>query len=164
VTVIRAILTIGTSVWSRKRSAAPLTSRVGRGVRPLASMAQSRACFRSEEATRQRCTTRRSRFHESDDDDLDDPKPIAPTERGTKAIGHDPPARTESLAGTPNVGTTDAVKDDADIEVDKFGRKRNCVVTTLIAESVLTRSTKCSCSHTHSACCKIRLLACSSVA
>jgi hypothetical protein len=29
-----------------------------------------------------------------------------------KAIAHHPPARTESLAGMPEVGTTDGVKDD----------------------------------------------------
>ena len=35
-----------------------------------------------------------------------------PPERGRQARGHDPPARTESLAGTPDVGPTDAVKND----------------------------------------------------
>ena len=37
-----------------------------------------------------------------------------PTERGRQAIGHDPPARAERVAGTPDMGTTDAVKDDVD--------------------------------------------------
>src|SRR6266496_3069218 len=34
------------------------------------------------------------------------------TERARQAIGHDPPAGTERLAGTPDMGAADAVKDD----------------------------------------------------
>src|SRR5262249_59450584 len=37
-----------------------------------------------------------------------------PTKRGRQAIGHAPPARTESLARTPDVGPPEAVKDDVD--------------------------------------------------
>src|SRR5262249_22570289 len=37
-----------------------------------------------------------------------------PTERGSKAIGHDPAATTKSLAGTPDVGPPDAVNDNVD--------------------------------------------------
>jgi hypothetical protein len=36
----------------------------------------------------------------------------SPTKRGRQAISHDPSARTERLAGPPDMGTTDAVKDD----------------------------------------------------
>src|SRR5262249_56812426 len=33
-------------------------------------------------------------------------------ERGRQAVDHDPPAGTESLAGTPHMGAADAIKDD----------------------------------------------------